>query len=57
MFGDGYNGGTTMKPIDRSKNGVGYLGICHADKPYVDCHRCLFCKHVNTFLARHPWVE
>ena len=56
MFGVGYNGGT-MKPIDRSKNGVGYLGICHADKPYVDCHRCLFCKHVNTFLARHPWIE
>jgi len=43
----GINGGK-MKPIDRSKNGVGYMGICHSDNPVVNCLRCgILCKHIG----------
>ncbi len=39
MHMDGYNGGT-MKPRDKSKNGVGYMGVCHGQNLSIDCRRC-----------------
>jgi hypothetical protein len=36
---------TGSKPIDRTKNGCGYMGICYRDDPDIYCHQCgILCK-------------
>ena len=33
------------KPIDRTKNGCGYMGICYRDDDDIYCHQCgILCK-------------